>query len=64
MPGVGLLEHVVFLFLVLKEPAWCSLYWLYQFTCPAIVRIQFFPYPLQLLLFIDVLMIAVVTDER
>ena len=34
-PGVGLLDHMIALFLFFfKEPPYCSLLWLYQFTFP------------------------------
>ena len=37
-PVVGLLGRMVVLFLVFKEPLYCSPYWLYQFTFPPTVQ--------------------------
>ena len=36
-PGVGLLDHMVALCQFFKEPPYCSLLWLYQFTFPPTV---------------------------
>ena len=36
--GVGLLGHMVVLFLVFKESPYCLPQWLYQFTFPPTVR--------------------------
>ena len=37
-PGVGLLNHMVTLFLAFEEPPCCSPRWLYQFTFPPSVQ--------------------------
>ena len=37
-PEVGLLDHMVVLFLIFKEPPYCSPYWLQHFTLPAAVE--------------------------
>ena len=37
-PVVGLLGRMVILFLVFKEPPYCSLQWLYQYTFPPTVQ--------------------------
>ena len=53
-PVVGLLGGMVVLFLVFKEPPYCSPQWLYQFTLPPMVQEgSLFSIPLQHLLFVD-----------
>ena len=53
-PVVGLLGHMVVLFLVFKEPPYCSPQWLYQFTFPPTLQEgSLSPHPLQHLLFVD-----------
>ena len=52
--GVGLLDHMVALFLIFKEPPHCSPHWLHQFTFPSPAwEGSLSPHPFQHLLSVD-----------
>ena len=64
-PGMILLDYMLALFLVFKEPPYCSPKWLHQFTSLTCKSVPFFlPKPFQHLLFADFLMMAILTSVR
>ena len=64
-PGMGLLGHMVVLFLVFKGILYHLPSWLYQFTFPPTVQERsLFSTPSPALLFVDVLMMAILTGVK